>query len=200
MKFLATAKGKQLFAAVVRDPRTPQPRRALAAWLKAKRDPLGDFILEQLQRPGSAKEKQLRLDHYEDWLGPLAALTDPFSVRFEGGFLRELSLGDVDGSYSDLTPGWLKQVVKAADAPQLALVETVHLGKGVGLGAAQALDGEGSVAAVTRTALTGRRIAVVAFLTAKAMRALTRVTADELAPNVERALKQLRPDVALELR
>jgi hypothetical protein len=200
MKFLRQAKGKQLFDAAVREPASMERRRELADWLVAKKDPLGAFILEQLQRPGSAEEGRLRVQHYEEWMGPLVDVVDPFSVKFHGGFPRELSLGDVDGSYSDLTPTWLRRLAKAAGAPQLAFVETVFLGKGVGLGAAQATDSEGTVAATTRTELKGRKIPLVAFLSHPAMKCLSKVVFDELAANVSAALTALIPHVTLEDR
>lgn len=196
MKFLHTAEGRRLFDEIERQPASREARQALARWLTGRGDPLGEFIEEQLQRPGGKRETALRFAHYEAWLGPLADLVDPFSVQFHHGFLQRLGLGYVDGSYSDLTPAWIRKLKRAVGAPQTRLLEVVVLGKGVGLGTAQTTDDEGSVAAVTRTTGTGRQIPLVAFLTSPAMSHLARVEG-ELAPNVEAALRALRPALTL---
>lgn len=200
MKPLRTSEGKRLLDSVGREHGSPESLTRLGEWLVTKKAPFGDFILEQLAAthgdPKPTFRGGLALRHYEEWLGPLAEVVDPFSVRFRGGFLRAFVLGDERHGHVDAR--WIGLLKDAVDAPQLLLVEKVGLGRDVGLGAAQPRDGDGGAFMAVETSQKGRRIPIVAFLSCPMMKHLAEVTyPDELAQNVETGLRRVLPNVKL---
>lgn len=117
-----SSKEKALRAAVTDLPDHDAPRLKYAAWLDARKDPLGEFIrlqcelypLERIAKPSTAQKRrmgqlrkrttQLLQQHFDRWVAPLANLhLRPDQATFQRGFLYELALREVDVNDDSLT-------------------------------------------------------------------------------------------------
>lgn len=136
-----SALGERLLAAIYARPEDDEPRRVYADYLMSHgRDAeRGEFIALQLGSlgpptgDGFQRQTELRLQHAERWLGPLATIAKAGQVRWRRGFPSE---ADFTGSMPDLDrvldePAWATfesfrdPPPSLLDRPQLRALHTV---------------------------------------------------------------------------
>lgn len=98
-----------LFAAVHAAPGDDRPRAVLADHLQELGDPRGAFIALSLAEgidPARARRVRALLEaHGPQFLGPLAAVVNPYHHRFSRGFLAE-AIVDLEGFAAPRTDDW----------------------------------------------------------------------------------------------